>query len=198
MAKKEKGKTVADKRVRELLDFHVGMLGSKKNKLEFDEREKAYYLKDVPWSAEDDYFRIGYNMRKRFISRTFDLVFSTTINDVDFNGSFDLRLKFTGFPNVKTAYFKAGKGKQKYEKYFNDEKLLATLRKYASIVDIGYIVIEYNEPAGRLKIKVCPYPGAYLWIIFPPVFYKIPLKDGEMEALWNATMELRKFVCKRY
>ena len=195
---REKGKSVADKRVRELLDFHIGLLGSKKNKLYPVDTEMAYYLEEVPWEREDDYFRMGYKMRKRFIMRTFDFILTTTVNEVEFGGSFELKLKFTGFPNIQTAYFKGGKGKEKYEKYFNDEKLLKTLKKYAQLVDIGYILVEYNERAERLTIKVCPYPGAYMWIMFPPVFYKIPLKEEEVKALYDLTMELRKYVCKKF
>lgn len=195
---KGKGKGVADRRVRELLDYHIDLLGSKSNKLHPAKMEQAYYHSTVPWGREDDSFRIGYNMRKKFISRTFDLVFSTTVNDVNFDEKFELRLKFTGFPDIKTAYFKGGKGQEKYERYFNDEKLLNVLKEYAKIVDIGYILVSYNYAARKLTIKVCPYPGAYLWIIFPPVFYKIPLKREETEALWKVTMELRRYACHHF
>ena len=195
---KEKGKSVADKRVRELLDFHMKLLGNRNRKFSPAGMEMAYYLDDVPWEREDDYFRIGYKMRKKFLMRTFDFILTTTVNEVEFEGSFELKLRFTGFPNIQTAYFKGGKGQGKYEQYFNDEKLLNTLKKYAKIVDVGYIIVEYNAASERLTIRVCPYPGAYMWIVFPPVFYKIPLNEEEIAALYDLTMELRRFACKRY
>lgn len=143
-----------------------------------------------------DYMKVSYNIVKKFISRTFNMEFTTVMQNVDFDFSFTLKLKYHGFPHISDAYF-AGKKDEKYKEVeciFNDEKLMKKLVKLASQVDLAYFKIEYISIAQKLKITICPYAGSYLWVVFPPVFYSLQLKEEEMNVLYEMGTLIRDYV----
>lgn len=186
----------ATKRVKDLLDDHIRML-TKKNRTFTNIRDEGYYLDQVvnP-DNEDDYIKIGYTMQKKFISRTFCLEFRTTVNGVYLPKDFSLKLNFKGFPHIESAYFKGKKGSEKYEEAFNDNGLLSRLKKVAEIIDIDFILIEYNKSLGAFIIRISPIPGGIIWIVFPPLYYKMKLKQEEIDALWRGLITLRKYTMK--
>ena len=188
---------LATKRVKDLLDEHIRML-TRKNRTFQVIRDEGYYL-DQPINPDnpEDYVKIGYILQKKFLTRTFCLEFRTAIKDVYFPEEFKLKLNFRGFPQIERVYFKGKKESEKYEKYFNDTGLLEKLKRIALIVDIDFVTIEYNRSLAALIIRVAPIPGGVIWIVFPPLYYKMPLKQIEIDALWDAMLLLRKFAMKK-
>ncbi|MDO4177418.1 MAG: hypothetical protein Q4D99_08130 [Bacillota bacterium] len=186
----------ATKRVKDLLEMHVHLL-TKPNRTFSNLRNEGFFL-DQPINPKnpDDYAKLGYILQKKFISRSFNLELQTTINNVDIPENFLLKLKFAGFPKIEVTYFKGDKQSAKYEKYFNDPKLLARLEKVAKTVDVEFIIVEYNRSLNAFKIRVAPIPGSVLWIVFPPLYFKMPLKKEEITALWDALIMLRKYTMK--
>ncbi len=187
---------IADKRVRDLLEYHIDLLSRKNRSFNKNTLEEAYYLKELPHAEEDDYLRVGYSLKKKLLTRTFNFEIVTTLNEIYFKNPFILTMKFTGFPDIQAAYFKGKKGESSYEAIFNDKKLVDRIIDNARKVDIGYVRVEYQDKAGKLIIKVCPYAGAFLWILVPPILQKIPLNKKELDALWSITMDLRNFAAE--
>lgn len=186
----------ATKRVKDLLEFHIQLL-TKSNRTFTNLRNEGFYLdQQINSKNPDDYIKIGYLLQKKFISRSFNLELQTLINNVDLPEDFLLKLKFTGFPRIETAYFNGNKMSGKYECYFNDSKLLDKLKKAAQIVDLEFIIVEYNKSLNAIKIRVAPIPGSVLWIVFPPLYFKMPLKKEEINILWDILIALRRYTVK--
>lgn len=187
---------IATKRVKDLLDEHVRML-TKKNRTFQNIRDEGYYLEqNIDANCKDDYVKIGYTVQKKFLSRTFCLEFRTTVSGVHFQENFTLKLSFRGFPKINNVYFKGKKEGEKYAGYFNDPELLDRLKNIAKTIDLDFITIEYNKSLAAFVIRVAPIPGGVIWIVFPPLYYKMRLKQDEIDALWYALVVLRKHTVK--
>lgn len=156
-------------------------------------RDEGYYLEsDINPKNSDDYVKIGYSLSKKFLTRTYNFEIKTVFLGVDFRDSFDLKLKFSGFPKIEVVYFGSKKKNEEYVRLYNDSGLIEKLKNIARKVDIGYITISFNKHAQRLDITVSPIAGAFLWVVFPPIFQKIALKQEEIDALWEAMIAIRK------
>lgn len=177
------------RRADRLLEYHIGLLVSKGKAFEKD--GEAYYSFE---ESEEDFLRIGYTKTKKLLSRTFNFEVKQVINNIAFNDSFKLKLRFKGFKEISGASFVPEKGDQGYEAFFNDAQLLDRLWKRAKEVELAYVKIEYQKELNRLEIKICPYAGAFLWVVVPPVFYDMKLTDCEIQALMELAELLKSYI----
>lgn len=186
----------ATTKIKDQLEKHILMI-SKPNRTFQIRRDEGFYLEqDINPKNSEDYVKIGYLLQKKFISRSFNMELRTIINDVYLPENFTLKLKFTGFTKIEAAYFQGKKESKNYEAFFNEPILLERLEKIAKIIDIEFILIEYNKSLNAFIIRVAPIPGSIIWIVFPPLYFKMPLKHEEMNALWETLIILRKFTMK--
>jgi hypothetical protein len=169
-----------ERRAARLMSFHIGRLEALGKPFERD--GEAYY-QYVPGSK--DYLRIGYTKTKKFLSRTFNLEIKYVLNDIAFDDSFKIKLRFQGFKEINGARFVPDRGSKGYEAFFNDPGFLETLWRKAKEVELAYVVVEYFKSQNKLEIRICPYAGAFLWVVVPPVFYDMKLRDNELVALMD-------------
>jgi hypothetical protein len=176
-------------RANRLLDYHIRMLTNKG--INFKKDDVNYYLYS---SESDDYIKIGYNKSKKLLSRTYNLEFISVINNIDFTKDFKVKLQFKGMKQIVGAKFVGSKDQKGYADFFNDEKLLDKVWNMARKIELAYVTIEYKRKTSKLEITVSPYPGAFLWVIFPPVFYDLKLKENEILILFNIIETLTEYV----
>lgn len=203
MKKNKEQKTgIATRRAKDLLEFHKDML-ERPNRSFYPARGEGYYLEQTinEWN-EEDYVKMGYTLDKRFLTKSYNFELITTMNNIYFPDSFNLKIKFTGFPKIEAAYFKSVKSENVktnsvYENIYNeDQALMDKLFRIARTVDIVHIKLIYNMDYQQMRIKISPYAGALLQLTFPPLFMKLPLKQEEVDALWEAMVLLRKHTSK--
>lgn len=180
------------KRADRLMNYHIEILNQMGNRFERD--GENFYSYDC---NGEDYLRVGYNKSKKLLSRTFNLEIKQIINNIEFADSFRLKLRFQGFKEINGARFVSEKGKNLtsgYEDLFNNEALLEKIWKLAKQVEIAYVKIEYLKSINRFEILVCPYAGAFLWVVVPPVFYDMKLKKQELESLLEMVQVMKEYV----
>lgn len=180
-----------DKRAAKLLDHHAGLLGA--SGIPFIKENGNYYLYE---KGSEDYMKMGYSKRKKLLSRTFNLEIQSIIHNVDFSQDFQLKLQFKGFPNITGADFKGNKKDRGFESMFQQQDLLDAILKEARKVEIAYIYIQYHKASQKMEIRVCPYAGAFLWIIFPPVFYDMRLKEEEIFSLYKTAKIITDYMIR--
>lgn len=181
-----------DIRAKRLLEYHINLLNA--DKLGFVNDQGSYYRYN---EKNEDYFKIGYHKRKKLLSQTFNFVITSVIYNVEFTEDFQLKLQFKGFPHITSASFVGMKTSKKFETLFQDQKLMDALVREAKKVEIGYIRVQYWRAARKLEITVCPYAGAFLWIIFPPVFHDLRLKKDEVKSVYKMAELITKYIKKR-
>lgn len=182
-----------DRRAGKLLDYHVSLLKSQ-NKA-FTPEGQSYYCRR---EQREDYMKIGYNKRKKLLSRTFNLEISSVLYDIDFPEDFSLKLRFKGFPNIIGAFFQGQKTSKKYEDFFQGADLMERIICQAKKVELAYVNIRHSKAAGKTEVTVCPYAGAFLWVIFPPVFYDMRLKKEEMAAVYKTAELISDHIAKNF
>jgi len=181
-----------EKRAHDLLAYHKSLLENE-DRTFYEGKELCFFLQHGSNPDEEEYTKIGYVQGKKLLSRTYNMEIETVVHNMKFPEDFELKIKFTGFPLIQAAYFKAkNKEHRKYEELFNNEILISEIMKYAAKVDLAYLKLQYNEHNSVMTIKAAPYAGALLRLIFPPIFFKIPLKEEEMNAVWEILMVVRE------
>ncbi len=182
-----------EKRAQDLLAYHKSLLENNERTF-YEGKEMCYFLQQSMNSGEEEYTKIGYVQGKKLLSRTYNLELETVVHNMEFPEDFELKIKFTGFPLIQAAYFKAKNKKgHKYENIFNNEALLSEIMRCAAKVDLEYLELQYKERNGVMTVKVSPYAGALLRLIFPPVFFKIPLNAEEIQCVWRILTAVRKY-----
>ena len=166
-----------DKRADRLMRYHIGLLAEKGKVFEKD--GDFYYCN----GSNDDYLRIGYSKSKKLLSRTFNFEIKQFINHIDFDNSFNIKLRLQGFKEITGGRFIPGKGSEGYEAFFNESPFIDEFCRKAKEAEIAYVKIEYKKNLQQLELTICPYAGAFLWVVVPPVFYDMKLKDAELNAI---------------
>ena len=181
-----------DKRAGKLLNYHIELLTNQD--LKFTPEGESYYEYQ---RGKEDYLKIGYHKRKKLLSRTFNLEFKSVIHEIELPESFDLKLQFKGFPKITGAAFTGSKNSRKFECYFQDKQLISAVLKEAGKVEIAYVHIQYNKVSKKIEVSVCPYAGAYLWVIFPPAFYDMRLKEEEIRAVYYLVEAVTDYINRK-
>lgn len=180
------------RRADRLMNYHVELLNKQGNNFQ---RDGEYFYSYDPES--EDYLRIGYNKSKKLLSRTFNLEIKQVIKNIEFEDSFKIKLRFQGLKEITGAKFVAEKGKDTkdgYEDFFNNPALLEKIWKLAKQVEMAYVKIEYLKKINQLEIRISPYAGAFLWVVVPPVFYDMKLREPELATLLNMIGVMKGYV----
>ena len=177
------------KRADRLLNYHLGLLENLG--LHFERDGEFFYRYD---QKSDDYQRIGYCKSKKMLSRTFNLEIKQVVKNIQFGDSFKIKLRFQGFKEISGARFVPEKGSDGYETFFNDAALLEFIWKRAKEVEVAFVKIEYLKKLNQLEIRVVPYAGAFLWVVVPPVFYDMKLKESELNKLMEISQAIKDHI----
>ncbi len=180
------------RRADRLMNYHVELLNKQGN--DFQRDGECFYSYDPD---SEDYLRVGYNKTKKLLSRTFNLEIKQVIKNIEFEDSFKIKLRFQGLKEINGAKFVAERGKDTkggYEDFFNNPALLEKIWKLAKQVEMAYVKIEYIKRNSQLEIRISPYAGAFLWVVVPPVFYDMKLKQPELEILIKMIGVMKDYV----
>jgi hypothetical protein len=180
------------RRADRLMKYHIEMLNQMGSSFEIDGEG---YLSYEPGS--EDYLRVGYSKNKKLLSRTFNLEIKQVIKNIEFDDSFKIKLRFQGMKEITGARFVSEKAKgmaSGYEDLFNDSAFLEKIWRLAKEVEMAYIKIEYIKRNNQLEIRICPYAGTFLWVVVPPIFYDMKLKQPEMVSLMKMIGVMKDYV----
>jgi hypothetical protein len=180
------------RRADRLMNYHIAMLNQMGNNFERDGESFFCYAPDG-----EDYLRVGYQKNKKFLSRTFNLEIKQVLKNIEFEQSFKIKLRFQGFKEINGARFVSENGKgfaSGYEELFNNPAFLETIWKLAKEVEMAYVKIEYNKKISQLDIRICPYAGAFLWVVVPPIFYDMKLRQPELDSLMKMIGVMKEYV----
>lgn len=181
-----------ERRAQKLLDYHVAVID--KNGRDWVQNGKHCYIHKWGNNRYGDYVEMTYNKSKKLLSRSFNLELKSHIHSIEFENDFKIKLQFSGVKEIKSAKFVGKKECQEYLNFFNSESLLNDIRNMAKKVEIAYVIIEYEKVRNNIIITVAPYPGAFLWIVFPPVFYDMKLKREELDVLLDMSYRITNFI----
>lgn len=179
------------RRADRLLEYHISLLTSKGKAFEKD--GEVYYCFE---EDKDECLQVSYKTTKKLLSRTYNFELKQIFHNIDFDNDFQLKLRFRGLKEISGAIFVPEKGSEGYESYFNDAQLLDLLSKKAREVELAYVRIEYHKSKNQLEFGICPYAGAFLWVVIPPVFYDMKLTDCEIQALMELVELLKSYISR--
>jgi hypothetical protein len=174
-----------DSRAAALLEHHMSLLGASPG---FSRKDELTYAREGGTDLTD--FLIGYDVKSKFMTKTYNLLFKARIPNMDLGDSFKARIKFRGVKTIETGFFEIKPKREEAERLLNDPALIDLIVNAAREVDIAMITVEYSAGTEALTISILPYAGAFLWIKLPPVYYPLKLNEIEMNALEKLSREI--------
>ena len=141
---------------------------------------------------------VGYDVKNKFLVKTYGLTFDLIFDDVHFNESFNASCSFAGMTKIEGAYFKIRKyNDESVSNFLNESKLIEKIIKLGESLDIESVKVSYSVDTKQLSVKIKPYAGVYLWLKFPPINRQIPLRGPELEALLKFTKFIKSDFSKK-
>lgn len=136
---------------------------------------------------------IGYDVRNKFLVKTYGLSFDVIFDEVDLSDSFSASCSFSGMTRIEGACFKLKKDRDgTISGLLNNPGFINNLIKLGESLDLESVKVIYSAQTRQLTFKVKPYAGVYLWLKFPPINRRIPLRNSELEALLKFTRYIKK------
>lgn len=128
---------------------------------------------------------IYYDNFSKFLTKTFSTQVRITINNVKMKNSWKAKLDQSGFVKVAKIKFKETDSSSKdivRELNENDtlmNKIFSLFEKF----DFKSVTFDYKQYSQEINITITPYPGAFIWVKLPPLYYDIKLKPVEIDTL---------------
>jgi hypothetical protein len=170
---------IIDKKAEKLLENHISMFSEHCG--EIDRIDNRYVSQETvdgcSWSFQ-------YAIKKKWISKLYDLECVATFNGVDLPDDFKLKMATRGKLKLESVEFKDnGNGTWIASRLNLDDDFKGVLCDFLTGVDVANLFIRYDKTDQSLSITVRPYAGAFLWLMIPPVFYGLRLKAEEIILL---------------
>lgn len=141
---------------------------------------------------------IGFDVHNKFLVKTYGMSFDVIFDDVYFPNSFSASCSFSGMTKIEGARFRIKKDNDgSASEFLNEAGLVNRLIKLGESLDLESVTVEYSADSRELSFKVKPYAGVYMWLKFPPINRRIPLRGPELEALLKFTYSIKKHFSKR-
>jgi hypothetical protein len=142
--------------------------------------------------------KVYYEDYSKFLTKTFSTTVKITVSNVTMKKSWKAKLNLSGKIKVERISLKAlNQDSRDMVDELNDNteligKLLALIKGF----DLQAMTMEYRKDEQEMDITIRPYPGAFIWVKMPPIYYDIRLKPEEVKRIHEITELFSKFYNK--
>lgn len=142
--------------------------------------------------------KIYYEDYSKFLTKTFSTTIKITVSNVTMKKSWKAKLNLSGKIKVERISLKAlNQDSRDMVDELNDNKELIEKMFYLfKDFDVQGLTMEYNKDEQEVNITLRPYPGAFIWVKMPPIYYDIRLKREEVKRIYEITELFSKFYSK--
>lgn len=169
----------ADRMMREHLALFEKYFGS-------CHREGSRYCFDLNAATE---VKVYYEEYSKLLTKSFSTAVTITIRDVKMSKSWKAKLNQGGRIRVEKVSLKAldGDSAAIVDELNDNTDLNARMLRLFKDFDLQGLTMEYRKDAQELDVTLRPYPGAFLWVKIPPVYYAVRLKPEEVKRIYDIT-----------
>jgi len=150
------------------------------------EREGSRYCFDFNGSTS---VTVYYENDSKLLTKTFSTAVRITIRNIAMRKSWKARLNMSGKLKLEKLFLKAldQDSKDMADEFNGNTELLGKMLSLFRDFDLEAMTVEYRKDAQELDVTIRPYPGAFIWVKIPPVYYDIRLKPEEVRKIYQIT-----------
>jgi len=177
--------TRADRMMRDHLGLFEQYFGSY-------EREGSRYCFDF---NDDTLVKVYYEDYSKLLTKTFSTTIKITVRNVTMNKSWKAKLNLSGKVKVEKISLKAldQNSRDVVDKLNDNTELIGKMFSLFKDFDVQGLTMEYRKEEQEMDIIIRPYPGAFIWVKMPPIYYDIRLKTEEVKRIYEITELFSKF-----
>ena len=130
--------------------------------------------------------RLGYRVRRKLLSRIYHLQVKTEVAFSSLRKErrpYRLNLRVRGIVNVSRDFDVVGPGTEEGAKVGGQLITSGIVEELAEGVDLESLQISWSPETSVWEVTIEPYPGSYVYTVFPPMTYSVRLKDSEATAI---------------
>ncbi len=138
-----------------------------------------------------------FHVRRKLLSRVYHLRIVSRMVPKNGHGSDDhyrLGLKVSGIRRFKHRFSIHGKGHVAGKALADQLILSGLIQQLTENVTIEHLSISWNPESCQWLVSVGPYPGSYVYLIFPPMKQNVKLRKTEANALYDFIEGLGDFL----
>ena len=178
------GDLAAGQFLKEIVGDFSQILGEPEQEKErFIFRINETYLKDI---------QVYYEVDKKFLGNIYALIFEGCIPLHGIIGKFSpLHLSYSGMIKKGRPFFE-------YDKKEGENPLARKLNKNEKLIDmcwhqdLEYLKIFQDVQKDVIRVRYRPFGGSFVWLLFPPVKYRVRLPDRHYRIMVNSI----KLICE--
>jgi hypothetical protein len=73
------------------------------------------------------------------------------------------------------------------DEFNGNTELLGRMLSLFRDFDLEGMTMEYRKDSQELDVTIRPYPGAFIWVKIPPIYYDVRLKPEEVGKIYQIT-----------
>ncbi len=147
---------------------------------------------------ENTSMKVYYENSSKFLTKTFSTTVKITLQNIVMKTSWKAKLSLHGKVKVEKLSLKATDqdSKEMVEKLNENAELIEKMLKLFKNFDLQSLSMEYDKDEVEMNILLKPYPGAFIWVKIPPIYYDVRLKKKEVERIYEITGFFSTFFSK--
>lgn len=156
------------------------------------EREGSRYCFDF---NDDTMVKVYYDAYSKLLTKSFSTTIKITVHNVKGEKSWKAKLILNGKIKVKKVSLKAldQDSSDMVEELNGNTELITKMFSLFKDFDLQGLTMEYRRDEMEMDITIRPYPGAFIWVKIPPIYYDIRLKPEEVKRIYEITELFSKF-----
>jgi hypothetical protein len=138
---------------------------------------------------------VYYENYSKLLTKTFSTTIRITLRNVSMKKSWKAKLLMKGKIKVEKVELKAldQNSADMAEDLNRNTKLTEIMLGLFKDFDLQGLNMEYRKDEQEMHVTIRPYPGAFIWVKMPPVYYDIRLKPEEIKRIYEMTKAFSSF-----
>lgn len=138
---------------------------------------------------ENTTVKLYYETSSKLLTKTFSTVIRITIRQVSMGKSWKAKLNLRGLVKVdKISLKESDQNSADVVSMLNEDgELMSEVYSLFKDFDLQSVTLEYRQEDEELDVTIRPYPGAFIWVKIPPIYYDIRLKPHEINQVYDIT-----------
>lgn len=156
------------------------------------ERDGSRYCFDF---NDNTLVRVYYEDYSKLLTKTFSTIIKITVRNVTMKKSWKAKLNMSGKVKVEKISLKARDqdSRDVVDGLNENTELIGKMFSLLKDFDLQGLTMEYRKDEQEMDIIIKPYPGAFIWVKMPPIYYDIRLKPEEVNRIYEITELFSKF-----
>lgn len=159
------------------------------------EKEGSTYRFNVDDNA---IVEIYYSEASKLLTKTFSTTVKIIVKNVEMRRSWKAKLQLRGLIKVDKILLKEldANSVDAVAKLNSNKVFMGNMFSLFKNFDLHSVSFEYKQAEGQMNIIITPYPGSFIWVKLPPIYYDVRLRPEEIKKMHDMAIMFSEFFTK--